>query len=159
MNNLCQTAENIYYGLLWGLCTVKDCVMFADDMINTLDSVPYPIIELSLSTTTTSAMNAIKPLITTSNKFEVYRFVLGRMHYLGLQEPERLVHFANLLFQEAITMEYKIPDEFELFTMDHEYEIADVLGNNYENANHDFLQALLAFRKENSHSPDWFAVN
>lgn len=158
MNPIYQTAKNIHYGLLHGLCVLNDCIDFADNFIANHSQIPNSIIELSLSNNKYDALQAIWPIAEKADHLEAIRFALGRMHYLGLHDPKRLADFASILFQEAISMEFNIPKEFELFMIDHEYEIAEVMGWDNESANQTFMEALAFFKRENSHKADWFVV-
>lgn len=128
-------------------------------MITEENTVPYEIIALSLSTTSKEAMSALEPLAKGADDFEAIRFALGRMHYLGQNDAERLITFARLLYQYAVRIDYNYPDEFHLFNMDYEYEIAEVLGWTNENANKEFMEALSVFKKENSDRANWFVTD
>lgn len=158
MNNINQTANNMHFALLWGLCTLKECIEFADQMIAKEETVPYEIIALSLSKTPKEAMTAIEPLINHADNNEAIRCAFGRMHYLGLQESGRLYDFSNLLYQYAIRKEIDPIDGFSLFSMEHEYEIADVMGFSNENADKIFIEELTPFKRDNSDKADWFVV-
>lgn len=127
-------------------------------MIADQDTVPFEIIALALSKTTPEAIDVIKPLNENADTHTSIRLCLGRMHYLGTQNPSLLAKFASTLYHYALEHDLDTIEEFNLMAMEYEYEIADVMGNTNENADNEFIQILSAFQKENSHQPDWFVV-
>jgi hypothetical protein len=154
--NINQTALNIHFGFLWGLCSLKECIQFSDQMIAQKDTVPYEIIALSLSKSNQEAIEAIKPLIHNTDTNEAIRCALGRMYSLGLHEPGSLFKFASLLYFYGIENDHLELDGFNLCSFEYEYEISDVLGGTNENVDQEFMGALSLFKRENSNRSDWF---